>query len=166
MLTSYCVSVPPLSLSLFLSLLFPCSLNPPACCVWLWPCCHSLLPLPLKVGGRYVFTPVWLFVCLSVNRTSQNVVDGIGRNLVNRFDVWQGRNDEILVKIQIRILEFLKWYFTIERLSQKLCIPWCLKKWMDYEKTSWLSWWGYKNKQIRFGLRSRFRSNLSEGHKV
>ena len=34
---------------------------------------------------------------------SHNVVDGFGRNLVDTFDVWQGRIVSILVKTRIRM---------------------------------------------------------------
>jgi len=52
---------------------------------------------------------------------SQKVVDRFGRNLVDRLGVSQGRIDSIFVKIRIRIrlLECLKWFFTIERWGQK-----------------------------------------------
>ena len=42
-----------------------------------WMCRSDLLPPPLKVNRRYVFTRL----CLSVSEISQKVVDSFGRNL-------------------------------------------------------------------------------------
>ena len=40
----------------------------------------------------------------------------------------------------------LKWFFTIERLSQNQYIAWYFKKlWTDYDKTRWMSWVDDKN---------------------
>ena len=47
----------------------------------------SYLPLPPKVDGGYLFTPVCLSVCLSVSTISQKVMHGFGRNLVDRLGV-------------------------------------------------------------------------------
>ena len=76
---------------------------------------------------RLCFPPslfVCSIVCLTVGRIFQKVVDGFGRN-------WVCEKDEL---IQIRIREFFfisKWFFTIERYSQKRYIAGYLKKVMD-----------------------------------
>ena len=57
-----------------------------------------------------------MFSTLSVYRISQKLMDGFAQNLVDTLGIWQGRTDSILVKIWL--LEFLKWIFTFERLSQ------------------------------------------------
>ena len=100
---------------------------------------------------------------------SQKVLDGFTWNLMDRLGVWQGRIDSILMKIQIRIRiwKLFKWFFTIERWSQKLCIAWDLKKlWTSCDKTRWMSWFGDKNKPIRFWLKSGFRSDPSVAYKI
>ena len=83
-------------------------------------CMHvRLLPPPPKYGWRLCFHP-FLFVCLSVSRISQNVVDGFGRNLVDRLGVWQGWIDSILVKIRIwRIFEVILHHWEIG--SKTIC---------------------------------------------
>ena len=48
----------------------------------------------------------------------QKVMDGFTRNLVDRLGVWRGRIDLILMKIWIRVREFFKWFFTIERWAK------------------------------------------------
>ena len=69
--------------------------------------CHmttheAAFKLPLLPEVKVMFSPLCLFF-LFVCRISQNVVDGFGRNLVDRLGVSQGRIDSILVKIRIRI---------------------------------------------------------------
>ena len=65
-----------------------------------FPCCTFLIITSSMEGeGGDVFTPFYLFVC----RISQKVVERSGWNLVDGLGVWQGRTDEILVKIRIRI---------------------------------------------------------------
>ena len=73
-------------------------------------CVQSSQPHYLRhLHGVMFFSPVCLFVCLfvylSVSRISPEVVDGFGWDLVERLGVWKGRNDSVLVKILIRILE-------------------------------------------------------------
>ena len=46
-------------------------------------------PLPLKVEGRHVSTPV----CLPVSRIPQRVMEGLGLNLVDKLGACQGRID-------------------------------------------------------------------------
>ena len=52
---------------------------------------------------------------------SQNVMDGFGKNLLDRFGVRDGWINSILVTIRrwIQILEFFKWFFSIEKWGQK-----------------------------------------------
>ena len=67
--------------------------------------------------------------------------------------------------IQIRL--FFKWFFTIEKWGQKLCVAWYLKKWWtSYAKTRWMSWLRDETKPIWFWLKSWFRSDLSVEHKM
>ena len=71
-----------------------------------------LLPPPPKVK-EIMFSPlsVCLAVCLFLYRISQKVVDGFGRNLVDRLGVWPRRIDSIWVKTRIwtrELFNFLK----------------------------------------------------------
>ena len=80
---------------------------------------NYLLPPPPPKVKEVMFSSlsVCLIVCLClfVYRISQKVMDGSGLNLVGRLGVWQWRTASILVKIQIRLQSFFKWFFTIER---------------------------------------------------
>jgi len=67
------------------------------------------LPLPPKVDGGDVFTPV----CFFVTRISQKFIDRFWQNLVDRLGVWQGRIESILVKIGVRICEIFNFYFWV-----------------------------------------------------
>ena len=79
------------------------------------------------------FSPV--SVCLSVcmNKISQKLIDWLRQHLVDRLGVWQGWHDEILVKIRIRIREFLK---VIQRhwdMGEKRLTAQYLKKVMKWQ---------------------------------
>ena len=69
-----------------------------------WPPRSDISPPEYLHHQRWVgviFTA--LSVCLPVNRISQKVADRFGQNFVDRFGVWHGWNDSILVKIRIWI---------------------------------------------------------------
>ena len=54
-----------------------------------------------------------MFVCLSMSRISQKVVNEFGQNSVDRSGVWQGRIDSILLKIRIQIWESFYCFFIV-----------------------------------------------------
>ena len=86
--------------------------------------------------GHCYLRPPFSPVCLSVSRISQKFADRFGRNLVDRLGGWQGQINSTLVKIRIRIREFLKWFFTIEKYGWKWYIARCLRNiWMDLDET-------------------------------
>ena len=120
------------------------------------------------LGDQSPPTGLFFSVCLYVYRMSQKVVDGFGWNFVDRVGVWQGWTDWILVKIRIRLLEFLH-YSILHHWEMGLnqYIARYLKKLSTDSDKTWRIVWVYdKNKLIRFWLCSGYRSGLSMGYKT